>query len=444
MKAELPVNESLRIKALHDLAILDTPREQDFDDIAQIAMQMCDVPIAVVSLIDTDRQWFKSCIGLEGSETSRDLAFCAHAILAPDDLLIVEDATKDSRFADNELVTGDPYIRFYAGAPLISEKGFALGTLCVVDRKPRQLNDAQLNTLKALARQVMQLIRLKSMHERMKQKRARLSSIIEGTNVGTWEWNVQTGDVTVNERWATMLGYSLAELLPITIDVWSRLMHPDDLTVANELLQKHFSGESDFYDCEFRMRTKNDNWLWIHSHAKISKCTLDGKPLILSGMHSDISAVKNAYIRVKDSEDLLHSLLSNFPGAAYRRENNQSRTIHYLSDAVGQLTGYPAQDFIGDAKVTFTALTHPDDVSAVIDVVQQALANKKTFAIVYVVRMANGVMSRNWGGVFMMKLISCALLMDLFGMLMSVMKQKKVKKSWEIKWHRSIRWRQWV
>jgi GAF domain-containing protein len=174
MIADFPENEILRLKTLHDLAILDTPREQSFDDVAQVAMQLCDVPIAIVSLLDTDRQWFKSCIGLDGTQTSRDVAFCAHAILAPDDVLVVEDATKDKRFSDNELVVNSPYIRFYAGAPLVTEEGMALGTLCVVDYKPRKLSSAQINSLRSLARQIMQLLKLKSINKAVQEYSSRI------------------------------------------------------------------------------------------------------------------------------------------------------------------------------------------------------------------------------------------------------------------------------
>lgn len=134
MKAALPLDENVRLLALHRLEVLDTPREQNFDDIAQLAMSVCEVPVAVISLVDRDRQWFKSCIGLDADQTPRDVAFCAHAILAPAELLIVEDAARDPRFADNPLVTGEPFIRFYAGAPLVTKTGAALGTLCVIDR----------------------------------------------------------------------------------------------------------------------------------------------------------------------------------------------------------------------------------------------------------------------------------------------------------------------
>lgn len=259
MKADLPINEALRLKALQDLAILDSPREQSFDDMAQVAMQLCNVPIAVVSLVDRDRQWFKSCFGLEATETPRDVAFCAHAILVPDDVLVVEDATKDSRFIDNALVTGPPHIRFYAGAPLITSEGMALGTLCVIDYQPRTLSAEQITSLKALARQVVQLLRLRSAH-----------------------------------------------------DV------------------------------------------------------------------------------IQHNEKLLGSLLSNFPGAAYRCENNAEWKMHYLSDAVKQLTGYPASDFLVQGVRSLTDITHPDDRERVHNEIQTALAVGQPFDIQYRIQRADG------------------------------------------------------
>lgn len=261
MKADLPVNETLRLKALHDLAILDSPREQSFDDVALVAMHVCEVPIAVVSLVDKERQWFKSCLGLDATETSRDLAFCAHAILTPDDILVVEDATKDERFFDNGLVTGAPFIRFYAGAPLVTSSGMALGTLCVIDSKPRTLTNEQLNVLKALARQVIQLLRLRSAHDVIQQK-----------------------------------------------------------------------------------------------------------------------------------EQLLSSLLKNFPGAAYRCENDANWTALYLSDAVEQLTGYPPQKFLHGNKLSFTELMHPSDVMRMNEVSAQAIQNKTSFELEYRIKRADG----NW------------------------------------------------
>lgn len=135
-----PDNEPQRIADLHSLNILDTAAEERFDRVTRIARRLFDVPIALVSLVDEDRQWFKSCFGLNASETPRDISFCGHAILGAD-TLIVEDASQDARFADNPLVTYEPHIRFYAGVPLMFEHSSCLGTLCIIDTKPRTLNE---------------------------------------------------------------------------------------------------------------------------------------------------------------------------------------------------------------------------------------------------------------------------------------------------------------
>jgi GAF domain-containing protein len=149
-----PANEEARIVALEKYAILDTDPEQAFDDLTLLASFVCKTPIALISLVDEDRQWFKSRVGIKASETSRDIAFCSTAILQPD-LFVVPDALEDERFRDNPLVVSDPNIRFYAGAPLINEDGYALGTLCVVDRSPRDLGPDQRDALKALSRLVL-------------------------------------------------------------------------------------------------------------------------------------------------------------------------------------------------------------------------------------------------------------------------------------------------
>ena len=157
VKALKPINETERLEALRDYHILDTAPEQPYDDLAMLAAQICGVPIALISLVDDSRQWFKSKLGLNETETSRDAAFCAHTILLREPL-IVRDASKDRRFADNALVNGAPYIRFYAGIPLVNSEGLALGTLCVIDHRPRRLSLPQREALKALARQVVALL----------------------------------------------------------------------------------------------------------------------------------------------------------------------------------------------------------------------------------------------------------------------------------------------
>ncbi|AXK72759.1 GAF domain-containing protein [Lysobacter sp. TY2-98] len=154
--APLPANELSRQALLEALGILDTPPEDDYDDIVRIAAAVCRAPIATISLVDADRQWFKARVGLDDAQTPRSQSFCAHAILDPNDPLVVEDATADPRFADNPLVT-ERGMRFYAGAP-IEASGMPVGTVCVLDREPRSLTQQQVEVLQALARQVARMI----------------------------------------------------------------------------------------------------------------------------------------------------------------------------------------------------------------------------------------------------------------------------------------------
>ncbi len=154
-----PTNEEARLEALRASNILDTEPDPAFDHLTRLARGMFDAEVALVSLVDEDRQWFKSTCGLDASETPRDISFCTHAVLAGE-LLMVPDATKDARFKDNPLVTGPPHIRFYCGAPLKTEEGLTIGTLCIVDsRKRKPLTKPEQQTLRDLAVQVMRLIR---------------------------------------------------------------------------------------------------------------------------------------------------------------------------------------------------------------------------------------------------------------------------------------------
>jgi len=160
MKTPSPKNEKKRLEVLWQYEVLDTVPEQVFDDLTELAASICGAPIALITLVDENRQWFKSRVGITVNETSRDVSFCGHAIMQQE-LFIVPDATKDDRFAQNPLVTSDPKIRFYAGAPLITPDGHALGTLCVIDKVPRTLRPDQKRALQILSRHVISQLELR-------------------------------------------------------------------------------------------------------------------------------------------------------------------------------------------------------------------------------------------------------------------------------------------
>ncbi|GAB3233342.1 hypothetical protein GCM10027346_21250 [Hymenobacter seoulensis] len=175
-------DETARLEALRNYQILDTPPESAFDDLVRLAAYICGTPISLVSLIDAERQWFKAKVGLPGIDsTARELAFCQHAILS-DKVYEVEDATQDPLFRDNDLVTGSPDIRFYAGAPLITPDGQALGTICAIDKVPRRLDDSQREALLILAREVVSHLELRRARMQLEEEKQKMEGLLQMAN----------------------------------------------------------------------------------------------------------------------------------------------------------------------------------------------------------------------------------------------------------------------
>lgn len=209
--APAPFNELQRLASLKRYRVLDTDPEQAYDDLTTLASAVCKAPIALISLIDSERQWFKARVGLEATETPRELAFCAHAILQPDYVFEVGDAQLDPRFAGNPLVTGDPGIRFYAGAPLVSSDGMPIGTVCVIDRTPRVLSEEERKALQSLSRQVVAQLEL-----RQAMAGLELESM---TDPLTSLWNRRSLDRKLHAAWDMhMLDKTPLSLLMIDLD----------------------------------------------------------------------------------------------------------------------------------------------------------------------------------------------------------------------------------
>jgi PAS domain S-box-containing protein len=254
MTAPLPANESQRLQTLHGYGILDTPDESDFDEITSLAAEICETPIAVISLVDESRQWFKSMHGIDLKETPRALSFCTHA-LHQKDLLLVPDARQDSRFSQSSLVVDAPNVRFYAGSPLVASSGEVLGTLCVMDVVPRELSDRQKHALQVLTRQVMNQIQLRHdvrqlerskeeliglMEERAERETALQASerdqrlLVEGLttaqaigNVGSWEVDLESGTSSWSAQTFRIFETTPASFRP-TYSAFLNFIHSDD------------------------------------------------------------------------------------------------------------------------------------------------------------------------------------------------------------------------
>jgi len=300
-----PANEAARLASLRALGVLDTAPEPEFDALVAIAARLFGTPVSLISLVDAQRQWFKANLGLPGtSETPRDIAFCAHAILG-DAPLVVPDAAADPRFRDNPLVTGEPGIRFYAGAPLTLADGTRAGALCVIDRQPRTLGPEQLDALQRLALVASRVLAARQSQRALAAEHQRLANLVEATLAGTWEWNVQTGETRFNERWAGMIGRTLAELAPVSIETWLGHAHPDDLAQSRELLARHFAGQAPAYECEVRMRHRDGSWVWVLCRGKLMTRTADGEPEWMFGIHLDIEQRKQREEALRRSEAFL-------------------------------------------------------------------------------------------------------------------------------------------
>jgi PAS domain S-box-containing protein len=343
MPAPAHPNESLRLAALWRYRILDTVSEPLFDDVTRLAAQLCGAPISLVSLVDQERQWFKSRVGIGSSETPRDLSFCAHAILA-NDVFVVPDASVDPRFSDNALVTGEPHIRFYAGAPLIGRGGYALGTLCVIDREPRQLSPEQLDGLQILARQVVSQMELRlqnqSLQERVEVQRGNEDAL-----------SLQVAQLVEQAKLLDLAHDAiLVRSLQGTIDFWSHgaellygwskrevaeqpsyeILHtvfPESMEAIRETLLKE-----DRWDGELTQVTKAGHQVQVDSRWTLQR-DMTGAPVAILEINCDIterrralSAAREAREAAEQQSKQLRRLVETAPVAMAMFD----REMHYL------------------------------------------------------------------------------------------------------------------
>jgi PAS domain S-box-containing protein len=295
----IPANEAERLAALRSYDILDTTPEQIYDDLVRVAAHLLDMPIALVSLVDAERQWFKARVGLGAAETSREVSFCGHVVVQRRPL-VVPDALADPRFHDNPLVTGPPHVRFYAGAPLQSPEGHLLGTLCVIDHEPRSMNPTKLELLEALARQAVSLLELRRRAAEAERTAATLREV-STLQRRFFELSLDMLCVAgndgyfkrVNPAWTRTLGHSEAELLE---QPFLDFVHPDDREATTREAAKLATGEHDTIAFENRYRARDGSWRWLMWSA-----SPDPQSGLLMAVARDITPLKKVEQRLREA-----------------------------------------------------------------------------------------------------------------------------------------------
>ena len=347
--------EALRLEALRNYRVLDTEADAAIDRLAGLAGNLFAAPVALVSLVDEERQWFKAKVGLEVSETPRDQAFCAHAIaMGPDAVMVVEDATLDPRFALNPLVTGAPNVRFYAGATLTTGEGHNLGTLCVIDNKPRpRPSPAELERLQLLARIVVDEFELARAQRQTRQKQRLLDIAETMSGVGHWRLDLATNKPTWSDTVYAIHGVDRQTFDP-ELDDAIAFYHPDDRDMVRDHLAQAIQTGGGF---EFRLRLTRADGALRHVASR-GVCELDdhGKPIAVVGLFQDITETVET-IATLERRKQRYSLVTQHAGDVITRYDFAGAG-HFISPAIEKLLGYTVQETVG---LTVPSMLHPDD-----------------------------------------------------------------------------------
>ena len=321
MKSEIPASERARLEALYAYDILDTPTEEAFDDLVKLAVLICATPIAAISFIDADRQWFKSCLGMQIEEVDRALSFCTHTIEGQEPLHVT-DARLDPRFAENPYVVGPPNIRYYLGVPLLTREGHALGTLSVMDVVPREMGEAQLHAITVLAAQVMnqlevraldlkQLVAPKHVENELRESDKRFARLFSSTAAGISLSEPSGQFIQANPSFCKLVGYAEEELRSLN---FLQLMHADDRAQSQAMLQRLLSGEIDSFVQEHRLLKKDGEFVWARASISCEYSDND-EPIYVISVTEDITERVEAQSMALELRDRLVLTLENMSEA---------------------------------------------------------------------------------------------------------------------------------
>lgn len=376
-----PDNEAERLQALDSSGLLSSGADPRFDRITRLASQMFSVPIALVSLIDHERQWFKSRQGLDVTETPRAMSFCGHTILDSKPL-IIEDALLDERFCDNPLVTAEPHIRFYAGAPLHTAKGFRLGTLCLIDTKPNTLSDAESATLRDLANMVEDLIQIEEQRDsEIRQSQLILQNMLDSIIIIDAKGMIRE----CNPATSKIFGYQKHELIGQNVSI----LMPSPHRQAHDGYLRNFqrTGVARIIGIGREVKGQRKDGSLFDIDLAVSEIANYAEPLYL-GRVSDIS--NRARIKEVTDEYLAKvSLIDNMPGIIYRCLPDENYTMLYISTQIQHLSGYSADEFMEDKGVCYADLIHPDDALLCVELKSKAMNEDSEWHIEYRVKHKN-------------------------------------------------------
>lgn len=371
----IPTNESARLSALTRYQLLDTPPEEAFDGIARLASLICETPIAVVSLVDERRQWFKATIGLEARETPREYSFCAHAINEPTEVMVVPDATIDIRFSDNPLVRNEPHVRFYAGAPLVTPDGFALGALCVIDQRPRGLTATQQEALRVLAAQVINQLELR---RALTDLAVRLETAQRFVHIGDWQYDIVRNHHDWSDEVFRILGVARDTFDPDRMDFFA-YVHPEDVARVRRfeltLRASETRGRIDH-----RIVRPDGQVRHVRTYAEVTR-DADGQPQRLTGSVQDVTEYKLAQEALHESEKR-YKLVSRATSDVLWDWDLTTSTL-WRSDGFKTVFGF-STDEIEPVLEWWSKRLHPDDRDRVVNGLHRAIASdQETWADEY-------------------------------------------------------------
>ncbi len=347
----IPPDELLRLRALHRFGIMDTEAEAEFDDITLLASSICETPIALITLLDAGRQWFKSKVGLRVNETARNIAFCGHTIL-DDAIFEVPDAHADPRFDDNPLVTGAPNLRFYAGAPLITADGYRLGALCVIDTVPRALTQKQRSALEALSRQVVRQLEARTVSHEYRQALAFIHKIAERVPGMIYQYRRRPDGSScfpyASQGMLAVYGVAPAAVIDDAAAVLA-MVHPDDV---DGMLASIATSAADLtpWQREYRVRHADGTLHWLFGNA-LPERESDGG-VLWHGFITDITEQKAAALALQGSQQFLHTLIENLPVGVFSKRigpdgAETGGVFEVWNRAAERMAGIRAVDVIG-------------------------------------------------------------------------------------------------